>query len=300
MSQTVTLILDLLIAGLLVATIVYAIQLNRQLIRLRESRSEMEGLIRSFNEATARAESGIKSMRRTAAETGEGLQKSVDRAQSLRDELQFLVEAADSLARRLAEAPTQGRGGAQAAPAPRRPPPMAEDGGDSPRGRAEDPRGRAQELLRVLTQEPQRGHHPEPRSRGALTRGDSPPSRAPRLPDVDEGLDLPRGRGVLTRGEPASRGARLSDLLDTSQDLPRGRGVLTRDDAFAEPSARAETGRSEMGRSEMGRSNLPDTGRRAAPEPGRGERRSDPARRDAGDGLSRAERELLQAIESRR
>ena len=94
MSPIVTLILDLVIAGLLVATIVYAIQLNRQLIKMREGRSEMEGLIRSFNEATTRAETGIKAMRRAAAETGEGLQKTVERAQSLRDELQFLVEAA--------------------------------------------------------------------------------------------------------------------------------------------------------------------------------------------------------------
>ena len=73
MSPIVTLILDLVIAGLLVATIVYAIQLNRQLIKMREGRSEMEGLIRSFNEATTRAETGIKAMRRAAAETGEGL-----------------------------------------------------------------------------------------------------------------------------------------------------------------------------------------------------------------------------------
>ncbi|MEI7608678.1 MAG: DUF6468 domain-containing protein, partial [Rhodospirillaceae bacterium] len=109
MSQTITLILDLVIAGLLVATIVYAIQLNRQLIRLREGRGELEGLIRNFNEATSRAEAGIKTMRRAALETGEGLQKTVERAQSLRDELQFLVEAAESLARRLAEAPTQAR-----------------------------------------------------------------------------------------------------------------------------------------------------------------------------------------------
>ena len=255
MSPLVTLILDLVIAGLLVATIVFAIQLNRQLVRLREGRSEMEGLIRSFNDATARAEAGIKTMRRAATETGEGLQKSIERAQSLRDELQFLVEAADSLARRLAETPTQARAAA-APPPPRRPAPADE---------GVDPRGRAQELLRVLAREGGRGGpSPEPGRGGPTetTRGAPAP-------------ETPRSRVNLTRGEPAARSGRLAELLDTSQDLPRGRGILTRDDAFTPPPPR--------------------------PEPSRGERRGpEPARRDSGEGLSRAERELLHAIESRR
>ncbi|MEI6558486.1 MAG: DUF6468 domain-containing protein [Rhodospirillaceae bacterium] len=286
MSPTITLILDLVIAGLLVATIIYAIQLNRQLIRLRDGRGEMEGLIRSFNDATIRAETGIKAMRRATAETAEGLQRSVERAQALRDELQFLVEAADSLARRLAEAPTQAKGATQAAAPSRRPPsPLVEDSQDSPRARAQELlRGLGQEVARAQAQEQSRG-------RGGLTRGESGPSRGPRLPDVDEGHDLPRGRGALTRGEPPpSRGARLADLLDTSQDLPRGRGVLTRGDGFAaDPPGRGEAARPEPGRGP------------GSEPPGRGERRSsEPPRRDGTEGLSRAERELLQAIESRR
>ncbi len=289
MSPTISLILDALIAGLLVATIIYAIQLNRHLIQLRESRGEMEGLIRSFNEATSRAEAGIKSIRHAATETGEGLQRSVERAQVLRDELQFLVEAADSLARRLAETPSHVKAGhAHAAPqqqAPSRSQPK--ESHDSPRARAQELlRGFGNDLARGQPAEPAHNNHPseaQPRSRGQMSRAEPASSRSARTVDAEEGQDLPRGRGVLTRGDNgASPSARLSDLLDTSQDLPRGRGILTRGEAFRAdpPAARTEVARAE-----------PSRGERRAPEP---------TRRDSGEGLSRAERELLQAIESRR
>jgi len=250
MPATVTLILDVVIAGLLIATIVYAVILNRQLINLRESRGEMEGLIRSFNEATARAEAGIKSMKRTATETGEGLQRTVERAQALRDELQFMIEAADALARRLADTPASGRGAAAPAAAP-------------PAGSSRRPA-------------------PEP---------------SYRMPDLDDvSQDLPRGRGVLTRNDPGPRPERRlpevpeprrapPELEDTSQDLPRGRGILSRNEPerLEPPKSKTEAPRPvEAAR------------RPATPEEGR------PARREGGDGLSRAERELLEAMENRR
>lgn len=93
--------LDVVIIGLLAATIVYAVLLNRQIIRLRDSRGELQTLIKGFNEATARAEAGVKGMKRAAGEAGEGLQKAIDRAQLLRDELQLIIETGDALATRL-------------------------------------------------------------------------------------------------------------------------------------------------------------------------------------------------------
>jgi hypothetical protein len=252
MSPTIILIFDVVIAGLLIATIVYAIMLNRQLVNLRESRGEMEALIRSFGEATARAESGIKAMKRTAADTGEGLQKSIEKAASLRDELHFLVEAGESLAQRLADAPGAARpsGTAKAAPA-RRP-------------------------------------LPEPR-------------RLPDLEDVSQ--DLPRGRGVLTRAglerlEQQARGdSRRPTPNDDGPDLPRGRTLATR--AAQDRSDRSDRPeRPEREREPAGKPDAETDGDRGAPQ-ARGEE-SRPVRREGGDGLSRAERELLQAMESRR
>lgn len=256
MSPTVSLILDLVVAGLLIATIVYAVILNRQLIDLRESRGEMEALIRSFGDATSRAEAGIKTMKRTAAETGENLAKTVERAQALRDELHFLIEAADSLAQKLAEAPSSARQAAPPSPA-RQAAPSAPPRRPTPSSAAE------------------------------------PSSRMPVADPDDSGPDLPRGRGVLARADfgvrpdPRSeprRGSepagRLPDLEDTSQDLPRGRGILSRMEPEP-PRAKAEPPRQAVPRPPP-----IDDGR--AP------------RREGGDGLSRAERELLEAMENRR
>ncbi|HEY0832517.1 MAG TPA: DUF6468 domain-containing protein, partial [Azospirillum sp.] len=101
MSPVISLVLDLVMVGLLVATIAYAIILNRQIIRMRESRGEMTELIKGLNEAMAKAEQGVRGMKRTAADTGDGLQRAIDKAASLRDELQFMVEAGNTLADRL-------------------------------------------------------------------------------------------------------------------------------------------------------------------------------------------------------
>ncbi|WP_114857537.1 DUF6468 domain-containing protein [Azospirillum brasilense] len=101
MSPTLTLVLDLVMVGLLAATIAYAIILNRQIIKLRESRGEMAELVRGLNEAMSRAETGVRGLKKTAHETGEDLQRTVAKAQTLRDELEFMIEAADAMANRL-------------------------------------------------------------------------------------------------------------------------------------------------------------------------------------------------------
>ena len=94
-------LLDLVIALLLVATIGYAITLNNRLTALRRNRDQMAKIIASFNEATVRAESSIPKLRRAADEAGNGLQERVEKAQSLRDDLAFMIERADTMANRL-------------------------------------------------------------------------------------------------------------------------------------------------------------------------------------------------------
>ena len=95
------LILDTVIILLLVATIGYAIMLNRQLRMLRRNREELAQLIGTFNDATLRAEAGVPKLRKAAEEAGQNLQEQVDRAMSLRDDLAFMVERAESTANRL-------------------------------------------------------------------------------------------------------------------------------------------------------------------------------------------------------
>ena len=93
--------LDVLIAVLLIATIVYAVSLNRKLTRLRDDRGEMEALIVRLVEATDRAQTGIEGLREHAAELGEQLDQSIHRSRGRVDELAFLIERAESLSGRL-------------------------------------------------------------------------------------------------------------------------------------------------------------------------------------------------------
>lgn len=113
-----TLVLDVIIAALLVATIVYAGMLNKRLNALRKNRDDMAKLIAQFNEATVRAESSIPKLRKAAEDAGQGLQERVEKAHSLRDDLAFMIERADAMADRLEAAVRAGRSEAKPTPAP--------------------------------------------------------------------------------------------------------------------------------------------------------------------------------------
>ena len=95
-----SLILDIVVAVLLVATIAYAFLLNRRLAGLRRDKRELESLAATFGQATIRAEESIAKLKFTVST----LNDRVDRAEALRDDLAFLVDrgsrAADQLKRR--------------------------------------------------------------------------------------------------------------------------------------------------------------------------------------------------------
>jgi hypothetical protein len=232
MANILPLVLDVVVVGLLVATISYAIILNRQLIRLRESRGEMEELVRNFSEATGRAEAGIKAMRRAAAEVGEGLQRNIERAQALRDELQFMIEAADGVAARLEGVVSSNRGTAA--------PPAVAGGNRMPAKAASVPARR--------------------------------PMPEPRRPVMDVDEDEPALRSLAAS---VARG-----------DL----GMVERNDAGRGEGGRGEGGRSDGGRGDGVRRQPSRTLTEIEPRP----------MREGTEGLSRAERELLEAMENRR
>ncbi len=154
--------LDIMVAVLLAATIVYAVILNRRLNQLRENRDDLARLVAAFNDATARAEAGIPKLRRAAEDASGSLQERVEKAQLLRDDLAFMIEDADNMANRLEGVVRQARGelkpsapsparaaapAATVAPRPSAPPPLTADI-DEP---DDDERSEAErELLRAL------------------------------------------------------------------------------------------------------------------------------------------------------
>lgn len=96
-----SLVLDVVIAALLVATIVYAAILNRRLQGLRANKADFEAMIGEFNEATRRTEGSIQALRLAADQTAKALSVQVERGQALRDELAFLTNRADGAADRI-------------------------------------------------------------------------------------------------------------------------------------------------------------------------------------------------------
>lgn len=104
MNSVLPLVLDGLLVVLLLATIVYAMILNRKLNRLRGNHDEMEVFVDKLNVACARAEAATAGLR-SAGENGKAVfRDAATKAEALRDELAFLVERADIVAGRLANA----------------------------------------------------------------------------------------------------------------------------------------------------------------------------------------------------
>jgi cell division septum initiation protein DivIVA len=112
------LVLDLIIAILLAATIAYAAVLNSKLNQLRKNRDDLAKLVSSFNDATARAEAGIPKLKRASEEASSTLIDRVEKAQSLRDDLAFMIERADAMANRLEGSVRTARGETKPSPAP--------------------------------------------------------------------------------------------------------------------------------------------------------------------------------------
>jgi hypothetical protein len=110
----VSLLIDLVVAGLLVATIVYASVLNKKLATLRSSKQEMETLAGRLVESTEHAERALGDLKSAANNTGDQLERRVAEARGLVDDLRFLVDKGSDLADRLAGDIDKGRGGGKA------------------------------------------------------------------------------------------------------------------------------------------------------------------------------------------
>jgi hypothetical protein len=94
-------LLDGLLAALLVATIIYAVMLDRRLRTFRQARDEMQALLANFTAATVQAQSGIAALRDNGQNTSAELKGQLERGKALRDDLAFLLDRGAILADRL-------------------------------------------------------------------------------------------------------------------------------------------------------------------------------------------------------
>jgi hypothetical protein len=97
----VSVLLDLMVAILLAATIFYAVILNRKLGDLRNNKAEMEAMVNRLVQSTEQAEHGLADLKAAAGEKGEELGRTVEAARTLAEDLNFLVDKGGSLADRL-------------------------------------------------------------------------------------------------------------------------------------------------------------------------------------------------------
>lgn len=93
---------ELIVAGLLSAAIVWAIILDRRLRDLRSGKDGVRQAVMDLVGATARAEAAIASLREAADTAGARLAQAQAGARNTSNELNLLVGAAEGLADRLA------------------------------------------------------------------------------------------------------------------------------------------------------------------------------------------------------
>ena len=109
MLPEISILFELLVAGMLAVMIYYAWRLNEKLRNLQNDRAELERLLTTFGELTERAEASILHLKGNATETVQGLDDRVVKAVTLRDELAFMIERANEMADRLENTISSGR-----------------------------------------------------------------------------------------------------------------------------------------------------------------------------------------------
>lgn len=97
----ISLVFDILITGLLGATIFFAVKLSRHLDTFRSNRADMENLIRELSNQITRAQEGISVLDELATSRGDELRSIISKARGLSEELQLMTESGNSLASRL-------------------------------------------------------------------------------------------------------------------------------------------------------------------------------------------------------
>ena len=130
-------LLELVLIGLLAATLVHAIRLERALGVLKRDRAALEALVRSFNDSTRQAETGVERLREAADGAGRHLARQLEQVRRVEGDLGFLIERGDALADRLDVAVRAAR---QPLPGPAAGPGMAGPAGTEaapPRSQAE-------------------------------------------------------------------------------------------------------------------------------------------------------------------
>ena len=100
----VSLIVEVTLAGLLAATLICCVKLDRRLRLLRSDQESLSGAVRALNAAVAAAQTSLSGLRAAAQDADESLGRKVSSARGLADELSLLTSAGERIAARIESA----------------------------------------------------------------------------------------------------------------------------------------------------------------------------------------------------
>lgn len=116
-----SLFVEIFVAILLIATIIYCFIVNRKLDKLRSDQKSLKAIIRDLNQSTLHAETAIGELRKTVDRAGQELSERIDYAEHLSTKLTKQNETSESLFNKLitvSRAAEKNAKATQMAPAP--------------------------------------------------------------------------------------------------------------------------------------------------------------------------------------
>lgn len=97
----VTLIVEILLSALLLATVIYCALLERKLSALRKGQDGLKETIGELNRAIVSASVSMRTLRATADDAGKNLQEQIAKARGMIDELSLLNVSGERIAQRI-------------------------------------------------------------------------------------------------------------------------------------------------------------------------------------------------------
>lgn len=157
MMPFVNLLIDLSVAGLLVAVIVYCKKLSRSIHVLQDSKGEMAKLFAEFDQSIEAAQSSVRELKDATQKSEDILREKLETANSLADDLAFMIERGNKTADQIETGLKGGRSAIHKdAPTP-----------TSPRGTAPAPDREAEKEIERMGKPPIGGHKVAARGKDA-------------------------------------------------------------------------------------------------------------------------------------
>lgn len=92
-----SLLINGLMAGLLITTMVYCLRLNKRIKVLQDSKSELARIIREFDESTQRATESIAEIHTATQRLSENIQHKIDKANFLASDLEHMIDRGNKM-----------------------------------------------------------------------------------------------------------------------------------------------------------------------------------------------------------